>query len=198
MIKHIIFDMCEVIISGAAGIENTIAKMLNKTPEEVDSYLMGEEFIQLLCGNLTEKEYIDCILQKTNWPIEKEELKKIIRQNQNKEVKGTKEIIKQLEGKYNLVLLSDHVKEWITEVKPAQELLPLFHKCYFSYELNSTKAELDTFQKVLSDLQAKPEEVLFIDDSEKNIEVAKQLNITGIVFKDSQQLANALNHKKIL
>ena len=39
-------------------------------------------------------------------------MKELIRKNLNIEVKGMIELINKLKDKYNLILLSDHIKEW--------------------------------------------------------------------------------------
>ena len=54
-------------------------------------------------------------------------------------------------------------------------------KIFVSYELGLLKPDKAIYQSVLAKLNAKPEEVIFIDDKRENVE-AKSLGINGIVF----------------
>lgn len=56
---------------------------------------------------------MEYLLNGTNWNINKGKLKELIRENLNIPVNGTMNIIKKLKINYNLILLSDHVKEWM-------------------------------------------------------------------------------------
>ncbi|MFR3313439.1 MAG: HAD family hydrolase [Alphaproteobacteria bacterium] len=55
-------------------------------------------------------------------------------------------------------------------------------KIFVSYELGLLKPDKAIYQSVLEKLNAKPEEVIFIDDKRENVEAAKSLGINGIVF----------------
>lgn len=55
-------------------------------------------------------------------------------------------------------------------------------KIFVSYELGLLKPNKAIYQSVLEKLNAKPEEVIFIDDKRENVEAAKSLGINGIVF----------------
>lgn len=55
-------------------------------------------------------------------------------------------------------------------------------KIFVSYELGLLKPDKAIYQSVLAKLNAKPEEVIFIDDKRENVEAAKSLGINGIVF----------------
>ena len=55
-------------------------------------------------------------------------------------------------------------------------------KIFVSYELGLLKPDAEIYKQILTLLQAKPEEVIFIDDKLKNVEAAKSIGINGIVF----------------
>ena len=110
MIKNIIFDLSEVIISGYRGIEEIVLESQYGTFEnqklleneaELDSMRENEFFLNLLRGKLTEEEYLNNVLRNKNWNVSIEQLKVIIRSNLNRPVEGTIEIVKELKGKYH-------------------------------------------------------------------------------------------------
>lgn len=198
MIKNIIFDLSEVIISGYYGTEKILGDMLGIDYNDVDDVLKGSDFLELMKGNISEDKYINKILSNTKWDITIEEFKEIIRKNHNREISGTMEIIKKLKGRYNLILLSDHVNEWVQDILNRNKELEIFDKKYFSYELKSLKADVNTFKNVIEDLHIKVSETLFIDDSENNVNIAQSIGIDGIVFKNAQQLEKELLKRKLL
>lgn len=197
MIKNIIFDLSEVLISGYAGIEELIAEKYDIAAEEflVRKRELNERFLDLMRGNLTEEQYWEELLSGMNWNVNVEDLKTTIREYLNQPVDGTIEIVKALKGKYQLILLSDHVREWMKYLEEQNQELKLFDKILLSYEIGNVKPDEETFNKVLKKAQILPEETLFIDDYEINIERAKEVGICGIVFKNAKQLTEDLKEK---
>ena len=60
---------------------------------------------------------------------------------------------------------------------------------FVSYKLHCLKPERDIYQKVIDKLGCKAEEVIFIDDKEKNVSIARSLGMIGIVF-DKKTIKN--------
>ena len=95
MIKNIIFDLSEVIISGYRGIEEVVLESQYGTFEnqkilenevDLDSMRENEVFLNLLRGKLTEEEYLNHVLKNKNWNVSVEQLKTAIRQNLNQPI----------------------------------------------------------------------------------------------------------------
>lgn len=59
-----------------------------------------------------------------------------------------------------------------------------FAKVFFSCELKLAKPDPEIYQQVLSILAISAEQMIFIDDSEKNIEAARALGIKTILYQD--------------
>lgn len=200
MIKNIIFDLSEVIISGYHGIENLIEENTDVSAKEF--YKRKQEtmdvFFDAMRGKYSEDEYLDILLNETNWNITKKDLKKLIRKNLNVPVKGTLEIVKNLTEEYNLILLSDHIKEWMDYIFENNLELNIFKKKYFSYEYGKLKSDEGCFEYVLKDANINASETLFIDDYENNVEMAKRSKIAGILFKSAEDLEKELENRNIL
>lgn len=68
-----------------------------------------------------------------------------------------------------------------------------FDRAFKSYEEGVAKAAgRDAFVHILQKIKAKPEECLFIDDLEKNVALAREVGMQGIVYTDLPQLQSAL------
>ena len=195
MIKNIIFDLSEVIISGYHGTEKIIERQYAIPEEEFKKQKLFkyEYFLDLMRGNLSEEEYLEELLKGTNWNISIEQLKIAIRQNLNQPVPGTMEIVKELKGNYQLILLSDHVKEWMEYIEENNKDLEIFDKKIFSYDIGVVKSDEQTFKIVLEQTGIVAEETLFIDDYEKNVKNAERVGIHGIVFENAEQLRKTLS-----
>lgn len=200
MIKNIIFDLSEVIISGYWRIENLIEKKYEIPAEDFlqQKINKNELFLDLMRGNLKEEDYWNELLKGMNWDITIEDLKNTAREYLNQPVEGTMEIIEQLKGKYQLILLSDHVKEWMQYIEQINHDIDLFDKKIFSYEIGSVKPDRQTFRTVLNRVQIIADETLFVDDHEINIKRAEEEGIHGIIFKNAEQLKQELIERKIL
>lgn len=200
MIKNIIFDLSEVIISGYHGAEKIIEENTNISSEE---FLKRKKetiniFLDAMRGKYIEDEYIETLIENANWNVNKEVIKKCIRQNLDTKVDGTIKIIDTLKEKYNLILLSDHIKEWVDYILSTNQELEVFKHQYFSYEYGLLKDDEGTFKYILEKEKIIPSETIFIDDSKDNIEMANREGIQGIVFQNAKQLEYELKKMKII
>lgn len=195
-LKYIIFDLSEVLIQGLVGTEKTIVLELSVTEFvteiEVESAFSGNHFEKLMVGQISENEYLSTILKKSRWNITINRLKELIRDNFCTEIANTVPIARNLSEQYPLILLSDHGKEWIEFIESYHSFLKIFSNKFYSYNLGSTKKNHYTFLNVLNELQAKPNECLFIDDNEGNVLRSQTLGIEGIIFKDAKQITAEL------
>ena len=200
MIKNIIFDLSEVIISGYHGAEKIIEENTNISSEE---FLKRKKetinvFLDTMRGKYSEDEYLETLIEKTNWNENKEIIKRSIRQNLDTKVDGTIKIIESLKEKYNLILLSDHIKEWVDYILNTNKELEIFKHKYFSYEYGMLKNDEGTFKYILEKEKIIPSETIFIDDSKENIEMAIEEGIQGIIFENAKQLEYELKKMQII
>lgn len=200
MIKNIIFDLSEVIISGFHKAEYIIEKNTNINAEEFleKRKEVNDIFLDAMRGKYTEDEYIEALLKSANWDVNKEIIKKSIRQNLDIKVEGTMKIVEKLKQRYNLILLSDHIKEWVDYIIETNKELEIFEHKYFSYEYGKLKTDEGTFRHIIEQEKIVPSETIFIDDSEENVEIAKQNGIYAIVFKNAKQLEKELQKMNII
>ncbi len=198
MIKTIIFDLGEVYLKGFKGVENSLEKELKINSAEIYKNLRVNNYLNsLFLGKITEEKYLDLVIRKNKWKIEKILLKDIIRNN-FQEVQGTRKIIEKLRLKgYKLGLLSVHTKEWIDYCEKKFDYHRLFHSVLYSFEFSIAKPNKRAYNLILKKLHTKAEECLFIDDLEKNLESAIELGMKAILFKNAKQLKKELKLYKI-
>lgn len=69
-----------------------------------------------------------------------------------------------------------------------QRIQQLFTKIYTAEELDVSKKDPSAYVLLLKLVNATPTEVLFIDDSEENVQAAKQAGLQTIVYQSNTQL----------
>lgn len=198
MIPKIIFDLSEVLILGLVGIEKPLSSLVSTPKTEILKCFGGQLLEQVCRGNMTEDAYLQQIIANEKWNIQPETLKWVIRNNFHQEIEGTVPILMNLSAKYDIVLLSDHAREWVSYIKTIHPFLSVFERTFFSYELGKTKKNPHTFLEVLERMAYSDSECLLIDDSPKNIEVAASVGISGIQFTNAQQLHQELAKRQVL
>lgn len=125
-----------------------------------------------------QEDYINFI----SWPY-----KKYIQ-----ETPSMKKILNTLAKKYPLYVLSDHSQDWWSYAKKKFHLEKYFQGYILSFEHGALKNEQKLFLKALKIAKVNPQEALFIDNSQKNLLVAKSLGIQTLLFNNPKQLIKEL------
>lgn len=199
MVKYIIFDLSEVLIAGLLGIESILADELDLPVNRIIDAFGGDNLHKLLVGEISEDEYLASILTAEKWNLTPDKLKKIIRNNFHNKLEGSIQLVEQLKGQYQLILLSDHAREWVSYILEIHPFIKnSFSHIIFSYELSSTKKDPVTFQKTLTLLNVPAPECIFIDDHPLNVKNAEAMGIKGIHFQDPHLLRTELSKFNLL
>lgn len=86
-----------------------------------------------------------------------------------------------------LFILSNNFKERSEYYKKHFPFLDeLFIKVYYSWQTGFIKPDPMAYKNLLEENKLKPEECIYFDDSEKNVEVASSLGVKAFLFKNAQ------------
>lgn len=92
------------------------------------------------------------------------------------------ELVRSLRAKGYLVgILSDQTY-WLDELDEVDHFYQEFDHIYNSYYLGKGKRDSSLFTDVVAELNLKPIQVLFIDDSENNVQRAKEMGLSTILY----------------
>ena len=105
-------------------------------------------------------------------------------------------VLEELAADYPLYLLSNtneiHHNYFAEE---CEVIFKTFTKCYFSYQMNIHKPDLDIFTNISNELSIAPNEIFFADDMQANIDAANQLGFnTYKVDEQSNSMYNLSNY----
>lgn len=94
---------------------------------------------------------------------------------------------------YRIYLLSNLSKESYDYVS-RYPFFSLIDGGVYSYQEHICKPDRGIYEVLLSRYGLKPDETVFLDDAEANIDAAKKLGIYGIVFSSLEQVKPQLEH----
>jgi 2-haloacid dehalogenase len=115
-------------------------------------------------------------------------------------IQGTVEIFKQLKesGNYKIYALTNWSAELFPIALNRYEFLHWFDGRVVSGEEKMRKPFPEFYQLILNRFQLTPEETLFIDDSARNTNGAKEHGLNTLLFRSPEQLKEELVRMKIL
>jgi putative hydrolase of the HAD superfamily len=102
--------------------------------------------------------------------------------------------IKQLKGKYEIVLHSDNFEIISEELKKNPKLTSIFDQMIFSNDIGYNKTQRAAFKFTLNKINKEPNECIFTDDKEKNLVAAEELGIHTILYTSLADFQNKLEN----
>lgn len=196
MTKNIIFDLGNVLIKYDPF---SFIKQNIKVENQENFYnivFKGEEWEALDRGTITSNEAIIRLSKKI--PQEEKNINKLF-SNSIQDVlfldKTNLEYVKSLKSKdYKLYILSNFHKDGFNYVENMYKLSRIFDEKVISYDCHLLKPEAAIYSLILSKYNLKPEETIFIDDSQNNIIASQKMGIQGIHLKNMKELIKTLNN----
>lgn len=194
MIKNIIFDFGNVLVE-----YNIKEFMLNKgmSPDMVKRILkasiMGPYWDEFDRGAITEEEAIAGFLS-IDPEIEKElhivfdNIKGMLTQR-DFAIPWVKEL---KAAGYNVYYLSNYSKKAFEECADSIEFIEFMDGGVLSHRELMVKPNPDIYKRLINRYSLVPEECVFIDDTKKNVEVAIELGMKGIVFTSLEETKKEL------
>jgi putative hydrolase of the HAD superfamily len=102
------------------------------------------------------------------------------------------DIVKKLKASgVGVAILSDQTN-WLDELNKRYDFFKLFDVVFNSYHLGKSKVDPSHFADTISRLNAVPERLLFVDDSEVHCETARKIRINAIQFINQDSFVEEL------
>jgi putative hydrolase of the HAD superfamily len=206
-IKNIIFDFGGVIINIDTNrlVQMLMAKGIDNI-DQVHMHLVNNNIYNgLETGHVSPEQFRDAIRSHLKIPQTDKEIdddwNAIILDIPAERVK----LLENLRKNYNTFLLSNtniihfnHYNRYFSETFGYDGLADLFEKAYFSHEMGVRKPDPEIYKRVLEDSRLIPEETLFIDDNEDNIEAARALGILGYHLQEGTELTSIFQKDRLV
>ncbi len=196
-VKAICFDLDGVVFTKRREFFSTRFSEEFGVPIESVLKFFKNEYKQVMIGKADMKIELQKYLPEWGYNGSVDELLKWWFEAENTIDQEVLELVKRLrESGYKLYLMSDHSKWRADNLWDDVGFKKYFDGAYFSGYLGYTKEEKEFFEAVKKDLQDKNQveanEIFFVDDDEKNVEVAKGVGINAITFAGVENLKSEL------
>lgn len=108
-------------------------------------------------------------------------------------------LIKNLRDRgYRVGLLSNDKEEVAKHIHEVEHLDDIFDVVLISSETGLTKPNKEAYLDLISKLETTPDQLVFIDDSQVNLDSAKELGITSVLCLDHRELQDQLEKLGVL
>lgn len=192
MIKAILFDLGNVIFHpNWPAIEKLVREkfgvsiFMRKTPEI--EHLYSEK---VMVGKGSQKEVFQKLIERDNPKANVDELMRFYittyRENAKIDEKMLR-LIDSLKEKFQVCALSN-TGPIHTQANDERDLFKHFNKIFLSWKIGLKKPYKEIYEFILNELNLNAEELVFIDDSQKNIDNALELGIKALRFENYDKL----------
>jgi len=106
-------------------------------------------------------------------------------------------LVQQLRMNYKVGLLSNAPSPFLRDLLQEHDLEGYFDEIVISSEVSLAKPHPEIFHHALRKMNVRPEETIFIDDSQKNIDGAGAVGIHGILFTNADKLRKDLQERRV-
>jgi putative hydrolase of the HAD superfamily len=160
----------------------------------VSHYRQAGIFLQFEKGLATEQEFCAEIRKVSKYPVTDEQIRVAWASFLLDVPEGKKQLLLALHKQFKVFMLSNtnviHVTDGMSRNfdTDGYSRHDYFDKCYFSNEIHLAKPEPAIFDYVLKDSGFLPEECLFLDDGEMNIEMASRMGFQTYLVKPYEDL----------
>jgi len=192
-IKNIIFDVGNVLVKWSPD-EIITATFPEYDPKEF--YMMIRPYwIDINLGKITEAELVQELNKHFDIPLERlEKLLEIVKVSQIP-IPGSLELLERVynNSDYHLYSITDNTNEILDYHRMNSGFLEKFEAVVSSSDIGTLKPDPKIYNYLLETYNLIPQESVFIDDLERNVQGAQNVGMYGIQFFNAEQCEQALN-----
>lgn len=104
------------------------------------------------------------------------------------------EFLKTLKGKLEMCIFTTDIIQNDPLIR--EKIDPVFSKIFSAMELGISKKDPESYKFIAKDLGKNPDEIFFTDDSQSNIEAAKEAGLQTYHYQNNEELMNILRSFK--
>ncbi len=191
MIKVIAFDYTGVI-SASGPIRSWLEKNLDKKDKRFLYYKRQSHKWDI--GELDLENLYKVLSKLTGVPSDKIWDKFFKEQTLNHDLI---DLIKQLKLNYKIILFSNHEAALLKKLLENHKITHLFNELIISSEHKLKKPDPKFYKLLVEKIKINKEEILFIDDSLKNVKAANDFGIKAFQFTNAKNLIRVLKREGV-
>jgi putative hydrolase of the HAD superfamily len=183
MTKAILFDVDGIVIVGRKQFFSIkLAEQQGVPSEKVSEFFLGN-FKKCSFGKADLKEEIAPFLPKWNWQGSVDDLLKFWFEAENEKDENVLKIISELRARgIKCYIATRQEKYRLDYLMNGIDLKDHFDGAFCTCNIGYDKKEPEFFHHVFKELDLKPEEIMFFDDSQTNVDNANSLGIKAYFY----------------
>jgi len=189
MIRAVIFDIGGVVLdlNRELCVRNFKALGFDDIDNILDNCHQKGIFRSMETGEISEDEFYDECKKHTFPGTTSEQIREAFLSFANVIQPYKLEFIKELSEKYDLYVLSNNnpivVRDFDRLSAPyGVSFSRTFKKCFFSYQMKLIKPDPEFYRRAILEIGLPADEMLFIDDNQTNIDVARKQGINAVLY----------------
>lgn len=204
MIQNLLFDLGGVImdIERMKAVEALRAIGMKNPEEMLGDYGQKGPFLALERGEITPAEFRAELRQYFTRPVTDDAIDDAFCEFLRGIPSGRLRALEQLHKRYKIYLLSNtNALMWHRYILPeftkeGHDINYYFDGVIASFKVKAYKPEAAIFEAAERDLDIKPEETLFFDDSEANVEAARRFGFHAELVTPDRSFVQILSERK--
>lgn len=198
-IRVVLFDLGNVLVD--LGDVSEMHAMLNTQGEESEvwlKWLRSPTVAAFDSGKITFDQFADSLLKEVGSSIDKEIFKASFKAWPRGLFDGALELVDAVKPQYHRAILSNTNAAHWPRLMGKMGLAGKFHSYYASHMVGFVKPDEAIYQYVIRHLQVAPEQILFIDDNQINIDTANALGMKAFRVKGIKEARLVLHQHGVL
>lgn len=192
-IKWILFDLSGVVASlNFMKLEGYTMDSRFFSQVELEGFFNTKEYTNYMLGTLSHEQCVGRYIKRNKLDLSIEEFNELLIKD-IAPIQGMLPLVEKLSHQYKIALATNEGKVVAKLKIEGSEILPYLSKILASYRLRELKPSIAFFKKSLEIIHAKPEECIFVDDRQENVNAANTIGMKGVLFKDTAQLEKELD-----
>jgi putative hydrolase of the HAD superfamily len=190
-IGHIIFDLGGVLIElgGTPLPEDVFPPDIRVTVHEWFKLPIAHEFER---GHISSEKLATEFIQHFRLKISPDEFISSFAQWPKRVYPGTIDLLETLKENFTLSILSNCNEIHWPRMKNDFDILRYFDHAFSSHIVGLTKPDIRIFEYVIKQLNADPDQILFLDDNAENIQSAQKTGIHAVQVKEIKGVITSL------
>ena len=201
MIKNVIFDMGGVIVDvhRDRAVRNFMAIGVHDADQLIDPYHHKGIFFDIENGDIDVDGFCRLLCEHTGKDILREDIESAWRSMISLPTTYKLTYLQELRETHKVFLLSNNnpiIMDWVCTpdiVAPGKSFADYFDKLYLSYQMKCAKPGHKIYEMMIEDANIDPSESLFIDDSEYNINAAKECGLQVYLAQNGTDWRNEIS-----
>ncbi len=188
-ISHVIFDLGQVLTLVDESVAvRVVSARTGRAEDEVNKAMFSpERKLPLESGSQTWAEYSEMIRSELDLDMDDNEFRAVFTSVLTP-YEPMFDIVRSLAPRFKLGCCSNTSGAHWDEIRASVPVTDLFGPKVLSFEVGSMKPDQRIYRDLINACAAKPHQIVFIDDNQKNIESALAAGIQALQFTTIQQL----------